>query len=463
MRSSHESSGTPAELDARFLAFADALLPRVRARASTEPPSQYLAPFTEFDDAGYSISARVKVFTMFFLMRIVGDTFELPELRDYATGLRDAGLVSFRWPGMEDSTGPEPPFEHARSHLVSRLVEPVLDAINRAGSLEPDHRQLLDSHHRYIEAWASGGASVNILVPLHNFTCDQDDITINEALRLVKLTPAEKTTIWNSDPFIDEWIGKAEFSRSGAALLATYVPRRAPLAMLDNVTKMMSRMITALRLHKSGGVGASVVVQFTQPPSTWREFGDTGPFAEHRTRRYDAPYHLTMAERPECLKIYNALQSMASSTGEGVLAVPLRRFNQAYERDIAEDRIVDYTIALESTLLADLQDEFTYRLSLRGAALLASARDVQETSLLLRAMYSVRSKIVHAGKTLSEKDVVREVAKVRPETKPEDFAQRCEEVVRDVLNTYVARISCGEGLARINAGLEATILAGMKK
>ena len=73
------------------------------------------------------------------------------------------------------------------------------------------------------------------------------------------------------------------------------------------------------------------------------------------------------------------------------------------------NRIIDLCIALESSLLSDVREELVYRLSLRGAALLAGKRDPEVTRWLLRKIYEARSAVVHDGKSLRQIE-----AKTRP-------------------------------------------------
>jgi hypothetical protein len=143
------------------------------------------------------------------------------------------------------------------------------------------------------------------------------------------------------------------------------------------------------------------------------------------------------------------------------LDVVLRRFNQSYSRDYYEDRLIDLTIALESTLLADIDDPKTdlkYRFVLHGAALLAGRRNPQEVHAFLRTMYDARSAVVHSGKSLSD-------------MKPKNlaglewraFTQACEDMTREILAQYVRELQArpGSSVKDITKGLEALIVQGL--
>jgi Apea-like HEPN len=144
-------------------------------------------------------------------------------------------------------------------------------------------------------------------------------------------------------------------------------------------------------------------------------------------------YELRAADRDAFTKVYDAL-----GTIDGKLQIPLRRFNQGYDRQSGEDTIIDLTIALESCLLPKTRDELQYRLSMRGAALLSCLRNPLKTQALLKTMYEIRSEIVHNGKLLSE---VRRKIESLGSVVPKDFLHACEDVVRDVLRELILRLA----------------------
>ncbi len=145
----------------------------------------------------------------------------------------------------------------------------------------------------------------------------------------------------------------------------------------------------------------------------------------------------------------------------------LRHFNQSYGRTIDEDRLIDLTIALESCLLADAShEELNYRLALRGAALLAQAQlwEPGKAQALLKAMYAIRSAIVHSGQRLSNlgKDQKKLLGKLG--ILPEKFSGQCENIVRDILRTYVLRLTPGQRSVQTICGdLDRFILQGLSQ
>jgi|SRR5579864_531934 len=126
------------------------------------------------------------------------------------------------------------------------------------------------------------------------------------------------------------------------------------------------------------------------------------------------------------------------------------------------DRIIDLTIALESLLLADASDELKYRLALRGAALLRKHRDPREVNALLLALYDVRSAIVHEGKHLYEPNkAFKRLGTSLPGVQPKDLPSVCEELTRQVLRTYIARLLTGARIKQINKALDSDIVGNL--
>jgi hypothetical protein len=80
------------------------------------------------------------------------------------------------------------------------------------------------------------------------------------------------------------------------------------------------------------------------------------------------------------------------------IAVAVNRLAYARDRERPEDKLVDYVVAAEAVLLDEGATELSFRLALRGAALLgASPAERQTVHALLRSAYAARSKLVHGA------------------------------------------------------------------
>jgi hypothetical protein len=75
----------------------------------------------------------------------------------------------------------------------------------------------------------------------------------------------------------------------------------------------------------------------------------------------------------------------------------LRRFDAAYERARAEDKLIDYWVALEALFLkGSEQQELSYRAALRIARFLGEGAEQRvELFKTMKRSYGVRSRVVH--------------------------------------------------------------------
>lgn len=162
-------------------------------------------------------------------------------------------------------------------------------------------------------------------------------------------------------------------------------------------------------------------------------------------------YHLLEEELPAVIKLFNAIVKLPQPKRQG-LGTAIHRFNLAYARDYAEDVILDLAIALESSLLTGETNELTYKMALRGAALLADVMAPADTAAILKSFYSMRSQIVHEGKLIAE---LTKYTKIIASTGgPNEVAQRCIDMVREILKQYLVRLGASKSVAQINDQLE---------
>lgn len=165
-------------------------------------------------------------------------------------------------------------------------------------------------------------------------------------------------------------------------------------------------------------------------------------------------YRLAREEVDALRELFGQLVNPQTQSQLRDLDVGLRRFNQAYARARTEDKIIDLTIALESSLLSDQRDELRYRLATRGAALLSKRRNPKDTYSVLRALYDARSEIVHGGRTLAE---IAKNGKIKG-ILINELLPKAEQIVREVFIEYLARINPQSSLKMINENLDQTVV-----
>jgi hypothetical protein len=175
------------------------------------------------------------------------------------------------------------------------------------------------------------------------------------------------------------------------------IPRSETIS-LDKPSKTFVEVISALRLFKPGRVGHGTIYQrvaYPQPSmhGILSHPAYEIPFIHHN--RYQT-YALSDAEGIQFQKFYEWLSKILISN-EPRLDLAIRRFNQAHERPIPADKLIDLLIAFEALLLPKT-GELALRLSLRVANLLRDIRDRQQVFSAMKKAYKLRNNVVHGGK-----------------------------------------------------------------
>lgn len=185
--------------------------------------------------------------------------------------------------------------------------------------------------------------------------------------------------------------------------------------------------ITAVALTQSGSMTVAGHILYCENPF----FGvhSVTPRSIARLRDYARDITIGSGDCVALLATWHSIRT-ARVRNDTATQRALRRFRYAIERQRSDDRILDFVIALEAILLANLEGaELSYRFALRAAWLLA--QDVEQrgaTFNAYRAAYNVRSKIAH-GAALSAKDL-RINGKTVTE---EEFANHVESLAREAL------------------------------
>jgi hypothetical protein len=428
-----------------FVSFAREVLRFIKAWASApEPPMKPIRHFavSEYGKLRYATDYRQIANNHY------AEILDWPVTDQCARELLAKGIV--RLPPSFDARTEQQlaNFDTLKSAVVQQLLDPVLDLIEREG-ICPDDGQIISSFRHVAEpSWVT-------FVPLVNFTTSAPPTRVGRVFELGPFASFEKTALWD-EYFLtqDGMISWRQFERATFRLMGGV---RANESSPDFAGELR-RIVTALRLLKMGRVGAPALFSKSSMLSTYGgSIGSLEDYAIHPSSIYGLfpRYELLASELSQFLSLYDDIRTAEDTKRLNALAVAIRRFNQAYARATAEDRIIDFCIALESSLLSDVREELRYRLSLRGAALLASEREPEHTRWLLCKIYDVRSAIVHDGKSLQQ--IMEKTPSFAPLAPSLD--EICEDVVRNVLCAYIRRLAAGQSLKDVNEELERRLVA----
>ncbi len=215
--------------------------------------------------------------------------------------------------------------------------------------------------------------------PLHLFEMETESLDLREGVIIRRSTDEEF-----------KWVSKISRSFLGAHL--TFVLTSDSRKQFDTIEPQFRSVIQALRLFKEGAVSISTIFSEaeTQPGLSMIHL---------LTARFVAGgshYELNSKEAVRFTDFYDSLLNTLKKPNKlGFLEIAIGRFASAIEEPFAEDRVIDFVIALEALYSTDPQ-ELGYRLSLRISSLLGGDDNEKEDLFeFVKGVYGARSLLVH--------------------------------------------------------------------
>ena len=460
------SDKTPSQSDSKsleqlFVDFAELVLTRMELRAPAEGVPRYSEGTNYFKEGGgRSYGHKEKVDSSTLLNEHDYNLiYESAEAERCAKKHLAEGIL--RLPKLSDTAENPiltPTWEQIRPPLIHDLLGPVRDVLERYGEFRPSHEHIIESYRRFKAEWIATEFRWDVTIPLLNFKSDLQHARIGTVFELGPFVPKEKASLWEMSHFFWDTMSFMVWRDTEFRLAGSYTLGRDEPHCSGDTDVEAGLLITALRLFKAGDVGTVGAFLNSKAVSLVFRSGFRS-FYDYQVPVSCNTYTLNKSKLPRVLLLFDSLKEKDARGHLKDLKVALRRFNQAYSRKAGEDKIIDLTIALESSLLSGIQEELKYRLSVRGAALLAGSRDSQETQSLLKVTYDARSSIVHMGKELSE--LSNKTGSVIPPLQPHELPKRCEDIVRDILKEYIARLTKGQTIKEINDELDRRIVEGL--
>lgn len=331
--------------------------------------------------------------------------------------------------------------DHCLRRLLGQLLREQTDLRFREETFERIYGTMEDYFYR-------DTTELRLLAPLNQFQMEVDRIELARRLSVMRIPTHEREEILESSRgFLGPIVGASgvpvgweEFTlelfieaskRFGDQEASSVSP---PSQMAD---EEFAEVLSALRLFKEGSVGYSAI-RIT--PVGWDPFGGTN-WTWGRGRGRESHLGPRYSLSTEEISSFNGFWTdyrrvVGAKKRTPRFSLALRRFNFGYERVRPEDRLIDYTIALEALLLKqNEQQELAYRFALRGARLLGDDETRRvEVHGLLRKTYQLRSEIAHGGQV---QDRVRFDSN---ELQFNEFVGKVSEIVRAALKRFLIRI-----------------------
>jgi Apea-like HEPN len=446
-----------------FRAFTGAILVRLREAVATSEVEQRLRRWVVFEGESYRDDGEFRPHYWPLLESIqdakLWDDFAVASS---VKVLFDEGVLFT--PNIIEEGGKskaKPTFDDMRPDLVRHLMSPVARLIDDANSLEPSEEVIHDAAVRFVlsrtepQPWS-------LSIPLIDLSSEVVPLTFGR-LTLASLADEEKSRLWGTGSIHVEMIRLFDLLRASLQLGYSAVHEKAVKMGMVAVGPLESELrleagdvVTALRLQKDGEVGAPIYVHLEAdvPMGMGNQISYLTP-----DNLLPEQYELRTSDVASVQETFAALRTARANGKLRLLEVPLRRFHQSYARRGGDDRIIDFAIAFEATVLQDVREELGYRLALRTGALLRDTDDPASTSSFMKQFYAIRSKIVHEG--LPFHVAVKKHANKLGSADPADFVRRSADLLRASLRRYVLAAASGNSVEQVNANLDAAILSGL--
>jgi hypothetical protein len=385
--------------------------------------------------------------------------WERPEFQDAVLAYIAEG--SFEMPVF---WGPNGPVSNPSPALVAgahadRLIRPVLEHVEKTESADLSDSDVLSIHQAIITRWRSPRFHHHVIVPLTGLEAVGRELDLLGVMRVRALTVGDKTELAQAGGAFQP-IRMTEIARCRVAAFADGACGLGESFDYKPLQNAIQCFITATRLLDLGRVGAEHLVcrRVWERPgvgASYRGFECTDTWNPS-----DAA--ITLSDAPNVERLTRQLDQVRGKPGYSRIAVAMRRFNLAFCRSFAEDSLVDLTIALENTVLADVVDELTYRLAVRAARLLIATDDPDFVFRLAKGMYTVRSKVVHGGQSLESAimdDGVKPYWKAKAGAKQSHvFLRDCERLVSKLLTRFVNAVDAGKSVKDVLANVDDAIV-----
>lgn len=393
------------------------------------------------------------------------DFFRTAETEECARAFISAGLADFM--RLSDNSGAsieKPTFKQLFPFIAVELTHPIRYLISKHRSIRFSPRQIERCLDRYIPLWLEQTVPEPRYAPIYNFHPQLQSIRLSEFVSIEPFSDNKKTEIFDAlGP-----LGRGFDIQSYAECTHVAVQRQTSSRYDRNKTREIERnagkslraAITSLRLLKAEMVGTTGFIHVRELPGTM------GGAGMSPLESYDMPMHSIFRGRYELdhqeARRFQGIYRMLTNVNFDVmdhLELPLLQFNRSCQRERDTDKILDYAICLESTLLHGVKDELSYRLALRAGKLLRQKRKPAETFQIMRCLYDIRSAIVHSNESFGGPQTKKALKKLGIGTS--EYMQSLDGVMRQALNEIIRQLHRGNTLKELCEQLDAAVVDGL--
>jgi len=328
------------------------------------------------------------------------------------------------------------PFFTDEYHLLSRIIWMSVDE----NSLFHFNSDIFDSVYNEVESYFYSKIVVRkSLCLLLGFDSEVQEIELGHGLRIRNVSKDEILELWRRSNWFRALIEFSPVFRFTPLKYVLELSIETPKIAKDKriepkfADPQFQTVLSALRLFKKGWVDYLFtwerVVSSLSATTTYSMKHSKALLSDGRP--VGIPYRLSKAEAEDFREYFKRISKKIDYS-----KIPLKRFNETYQRIDPEDKLVDYMISFESLYLSgEEKSEMAYKLAHRVSLLLHKEEEKRkETFLEMKKAYSLRSQIVHGGKIKSIK-----IPKLGKEYTVSEFVQKIEKYLRSSIRLFLEK------------------------
>lgn len=299
----------------------------------------------------------------------------------------------------------------------------------------------------YIAMWQNPVSHKYIFIPLINFTMESSQIELPHNYRIERFRSEEKNLVWQSIQWVN-FVSIDSFENCQFKL--------SKITSSDeniDVSKEISCILTSMRLIQNQEIAAPFI--FFGKEHLGRIQGNNSSsnpefrIPEYALRCVSLPmYTLENTKVNKLIELIDLFLKLQKDYKLKEIETALKWFNNSYNFEEYETKIIHYAIVLESTLLYGIKEELKYRLAVRGSVLLRETHNPDEVYRILKEFYDARSIIVHDGLSL-DKAIKAE--------KIDTFKLNVDQIIRDIIINLIIQLNQNTNLKNIIECLEEKI------
>lgn len=314
-------------------------------------------------------------------------------------------------PRVTDGEGNEvedPDYEDwVRNETLIRILAYYLE---QNEGLQFDESVFNNVYREYAQYLTADELAARSWAVLHRFEMEPSELLLNDDLRIRAITDDECGFLVGQSRAVLNPVSHREIHGDYVVEYEYTVPKGGSRSTQDAGETFRS-VTTALKLFPNGGDTryVTMISEQLQPFS----FGGSG-------NQFSEGEAITSTLRQSCELSADECDAFRDFWGEhrihlrnppDTLQIAVHRYADAFKRDESENRLIDLVIALEAALLKPGErQELSYRLSQRGALLLADDKErAAAVRDQLKDAYNERSNVVHGVRDEVDRGYVRDV------------------------------------------------------